>query len=80
MSKSRASKLNDDFPDDVDVSVIIANPKERKHYPLTGYSGITDMGQPVFMLEVGQPKKFEDKRDADIPGQTDFEDFPEVLP
>ena len=80
MKNSELKEYLNDFPDDVDVSVIVANPKERKHYPLTGYSGITDMGQPVFMLEVGQPKKFEDKGDADIPGQTDFEDFPEVLP
>lgn len=80
MKNSELKEYLNTFPDDSDVSVIIANSKDRKKYPLMDYRGITDMGFPVFVLEVGKPEEMDDKKDSDIPGQTDFTDFPEVLP
>lgn len=80
MKNSELKEYLNTFPDDADVSVIIANSKDRKKYPLMDYYGITDMGFPVFVLEVGKPEEMDDKKDSDIPGQTDFTDFPEVMP
>lgn len=90
MKNSELKEYLNTFPDDVDVSVIIADPKNRKLYPLTNYSGIADMEQPVFCLEVGEPKEFdaemiaaaeEDERNArQLEGQMEIADFPEVLP
>ena len=90
MKNSELKEYLNTFPDDADVSVIIADPKNRKLYPLTNYTGITDMEQPVFCLEVGEPKDFdeeliaaaeEDERNAQqLEGQMEIADFPEVLP
>ena len=90
MKNSELKEYLNTFPNDADVSVIIADPKGRKLYPLTNYSGITDMGQPVFCLEVGEPEDMdeelvaaceEDERNAlNIEGQMELTDFPEVLP
>lgn len=33
-----------------------------------------------FMFEVGKPENLDNKKYRNIPGQTDFNDFPEVLP
>ena len=68
------------FPDDADISVVIMSRKENKRYPLIDYVGITDIGHPSFVFDIGKPEKMEDEAEADIPGQTDFNDFPEVLP
>lgn len=59
MKNSELKEYLNTFPDDADVSVIIANPKGRKVYPLKEYGAITDMGQPVFCLEVGEAKPFD---------------------
>ena len=90
MKNSELKEYLNTFPDDVEVSVIIADPKNRKLYPLTNYTGITDMEQPVFCLEVGEPKEFDaemiasaeaDERNArQLEGQMEIADFPEVLP
>ena len=90
MKNSELKEYLNTFPDDADVSVIIANPKGRKLYPLKEYCAITDMGYPVFGLQVGEPKDFddemiaaaeEDERNAQqLEGQMEIADFPEVLP
>ena len=79
MKNSELKEYLNTFPDDAEISVIIADKKARKRYPLTGYCGITDMKQPVFVLEIGKAENFDDEN-KDVPGQTNFEDFPEVLP
>lgn len=68
------------FPDDAEISVIIANPKEKKRYPLEDYHGITDLEGPVFLLEVGKPENLEEEKDVNIPGQMEFRDIPGVMP
>ena len=90
MKNSELKEYLNTFPDDADVSVIIADPKNRKLYRIENYSAITDMGQPVFCLEVGEPTDMdvelvaaceEDERNAkNIEGQMEIADFPEVLP
>ncbi len=78
------------FPDDAPVSVILANPKARKVYDTEDVQGITDIGQPVFCITVGQARDMdaeevaaceEDERNAEnLAGQMNITDFPEVLP
>ena len=80
MKNSELKEYLNTFPDDAEVSVIIANPKEKKHYPLKDYRGITDLGNPVCLLEVGKPENLEEEKDADIPGQMEMGDIPGVMP
>lgn len=80
MKNSELKEYLNGFSDDSDISVIILNSKERKHYHLENYNGIIDMQQPVFVLEIGKAERFESSRDDNLPGQTDFSDFPEVMP
>ena len=58
MKNSELKEYLNTFPDDAEVSVIIANPKEKKRYPLEDYHGITDLEGPVFLLEVGKSENF----------------------
>lgn len=89
MKNSELKEYLNTFPDDTDVSVIIANPKKRKIYPVREYGAITDAGQPVFCLEVGEQDMDsemiaaaeEDERNAEqLKGQMEIADFPEVMP
>ena len=41
------------FPYSADVSIIMANPRKRKLYALNDLMVVTDMGQPVFLIDVG---------------------------
>lgn len=78
------------FPDDSEISVILANPRKRKLYKLEGVMSITDLGQPVFCIDVGEESDMdeemvaaceESERNAEeLDGQMDITDFPEVLP
>lgn len=80
MKNSELKEYLNTFQDDAEISVIIANPKEREKYPLKDYYGITDLGNPVFLLEVGKPKNLEEERDVNILGQMEFRDIPGVMP
>ena len=42
----------DRFPDDAEVSLLLANQKERKFYKHNGIGGITDMDYPVLVAEI----------------------------
>ena len=89
MKNSELKEYLNTFPDDAPVSVILANPRKRKLYENVNTFGITDQGQPVFCIEVGEEKDMdaemvaaceEDERSADdLEGQMDITDFPEVL-
>ena len=71
MNNGELKKYLNSFPDDVEVSVIIANIQNRKYYPLTEYHGITDMGQPVFLLGIEEAENMdeEDRNHTDLQGQ-----------
>lgn len=78
------------FPDDAPVSVILANPGKRKLYENVNIFGITDQGQPVFCIEVGEEKDMdaemvaaceEDEKSADdLEGQMELADHLGVMP
>lgn len=51
---------------------IVANPKDRKRYPVNAMGCITDMGQPVIVLEVAGEEELDEEM-----GGTE-EDEPEV--
>lgn len=78
------------FQDDAEISLILANPRERKLYECVEVLCITDQGYPVFCIDVGKESDMDEEeraaceqceRDADnLDGQMDITDFPEVLP
>ena len=78
------------FPDDVAVSIIVANPKERKKYDWEQVDFITDVGFPVFGIIVGKESDMDEEEVAvceecereaqQLAGQMNITDFPEVMP
>ena len=90
MTNKELKEYLNTFPDDAPVSFILANPRKRKLYENTNTFGITDQGQPVFCIEVGEEKDMDaemvaaceaDEKAADnLEGQMDITDFPEVMP
>ena len=54
MKNSELKKYINSFPDDVPVSVICANPRKRKLYKLNDVLFVTDQGQPVFCIDIGE--------------------------
>lgn len=90
MKNSELKEYINTFPDDADVSLILANPRKRKLYECVDVIFITDQGQPIFCIDVGQESDMdeelvaaceEDERNAEnMDGQMEISDFPEVLP
>jgi hypothetical protein len=56
MKNSELKEYLNTFPDDAPVSVILANPRKRKFYEVEDVMCITDQGQPVFCIDVGEEK------------------------
>ena len=90
MKNSELKEYLNTFPDDADISLILANPRKRKLYEVERVDFITDMGQPVFCVTVGEAKDMdadmvavceEDERKSEnLSGQMEITDFPEVMP
>lgn len=90
MNNGELKKYLETFPEDAPVTFLVANPRDRKLYPIVDLKGITDVGQPVFCIEVGKAQDMdkemveaceEDERKAmELEGQMNIEDFPEVMP
>ena len=90
MKNSELKEYLNTFPDDADIILILANPRERKLYECVNVLFITDQGQPVFCIDVGQESDMdaeliaaceEDERNAEnMEGQMEITDFQEVLP
>lgn len=90
MKNSELKEYLNGFRDDSDISLILANPMKRKLYEVERVDFITDMGQPVFCVTVGEAKDMdsdmvaaceEDERKSEnLSGQMEITDFPEVLP
>ena len=90
MKHSELKEYLNTFPDDADISLILENPRKRKLYEVERVDFITDMGQPVFCVTVGEAKDMdtdmvtaceEDERNAEnLAGQMEITDFPEVMP
>lgn len=90
MKNSELQDYLSTFPDDADVSYLLANPRERKLYECVNVFGVIDAPNPLFCIDVGKPSDMDDEiiatceydeRNAEnIKGQMDISDFPEVLP
>ena len=90
MTNKELKEYLNTFPDDAPVSFILANPRKRKLYENANTFVITDQGQPVFCIEVGEEKDMDaemvaaceadEKAADDLEGQMDISDFPEVMP
>lgn len=90
MTNKELKEYLNTFPDDASVNFILANPRKRKLYENVNTFGITDQGQPVFCIEVGEEKDMdaemvaaceEDEKVADnLEGQMDITDFQGVMP
>lgn len=90
MTNKELKEYLERFPDDTEVSFLLANPQKRKIYEISNKFVITDIGQPVFCIEVGNEKPMDEemikaceedeKAAANLPGQMDITDFPEVMP
>lgn len=90
MKNSELKEYVNSFPDDAPVSIICANPRKRKLYKLEDVIWVTDQGQPLILIDIGEESDMdaemvevceECERDAeDLEGQMQIEDFPEVMP
>lgn len=77
MKNSELKEYVNSFPDDAPVSIICVNPRKRKLYKLEDVIWVTDQGQPLILIDIGE----ESDMDADdLEGQMQIEDFPEVMP
>ena len=56
MKNSELKEYLNNFKDDADISLILANPSKRKLYEFERVDLITDMEQPVFCVTVGEAK------------------------
>lgn len=52
MKNSELKEYLNMFPDDADVNLLLANPKERKVYRYNGFEGIADMDILVLVVEI----------------------------
>ena len=78
------------FPDDAEISLILANPRERKLYDVENAFGITDAPNPIFCIDVGNEsdmdaelvavcEECEKERDI-LEGQMEISDYPGIVP
>ena len=86
MKNSELQDYLSTFPDNADVSLLLANPRERKLYECVDVFGVIDAPNPLFCIDVGQASDMdaelvaECEKCEDLEGQMDITDFPEVLP
>ena len=90
MKNSELKEYLNTFPDDAQVSVILANPRKRKLYECVDVFGVTGEGQPIFCIDIGEAKDMdaemvaaceEDERDAEeLEGHMEITDFQGVMP
>lgn len=90
MKNSDLKEYLNSFPDDAPVSIVCANPRKRKLYKLEDVMFVTDQGQPLILIDIGDEADMdedmvaaceEDERNVDnLEGQMQIEDFPEVMP
>ena len=90
MTNKELKEYLNTFPDDAEISLILANPSERKLYEVENAFGITDAQNPTFFIEVGKESDMdeemvaaceEDEKNAEnLVGQMSITDYPEALP
>ena len=90
MTNKELKEYIDRFPDDAEVSFLLANPQKRKFYEIVNKGVITDIEYPVLFIEVGDEHPMDEemvraceedeKAAVNLSGQMDITDFPEVMP
>lgn len=90
MNNGELKKYLETFPENEPVTFLVVNPRDRKVYPVVDLKGITDMGQPIFCIEVGKVQDMDEdmvkaceedeRKEMELEGQMNIEDFPEVMP
>ncbi len=90
MKNSELKEYLKRFPDNAPVSLILANPRKRKLYEVENILYVTDQGQPIFCIDVGEERDMdaemvaaceEDEHRVDnIEGQMEISDYPGVMP
>lgn len=90
MKNSELKEYVNSFSDNASVSIICANPRKRKLYKLEDVMFVTDQGQPLILIDVGEETDMdaelveaceECERDADnLEGQMNITDYPGVMP
>ena len=54
MKNSELKEYLNTFLDDAPVSIICANPRKRKLYKLEDVMWVTDQGQPLILIDIGE--------------------------
>ena len=90
MKNSELKEYLNTFSDDANVVLLLANPRKRKLYEVERVDFITDMGQSVFCVTVGEAKDMDtdmvtaceadERNEENLAGQMEITDFPEVMP
>ena len=63
--KMKNSELQDylsTYPDDADVSYLLANPRKRKLYECVNVFGVMDAPNPIFCIDVGEAKDMDGEK------------------
>ena len=74
------------FPDNTNISLILANPRKRKLYEVVYAFGIIYAQNPVFCIDVGKESDMDAELVAaceeaeNIAGQINIYDYPEIVP
>ena len=85
MKNSKLKEYVNSFPDDAPVSIICANPRKRKLYKLEDVMWVTDQGQPLILIDIGEESDMDAElvaacEEDEMDGQFDLTDFPEIMP
>lgn len=90
MKNGDLKKYLDEFQDDAEVSMVLANPKERKLYEAVDILVVTGENNPILCICVGKESEMDEelqtaveedeKSSENLPGQMDITDYPEVMP
>ena len=85
MKNSELKEYVNSFTDDALVSIICANPRKRKLYKLEDVMWVTDQGQPLILIDIGEESDMDAElvaacEEDEMDGQLDLTDFPEIMP
>ncbi len=61
MTNGELKEYLNKFTDDVGISVILANPRDRKMYKCVNAFGVIDTPNPTFCMDVGEEKPMDEE-------------------
>ena len=90
MSNKELIEYLNTFPEDAHISLILANPRERKLYDVVNTFGVIDVSSPMFCIEIGAVHDMDadmlavceadEEETQQLAGQMNITDYSEVLP